>query len=281
MYSLLPRESIPPTLPIREGENFEKLPQRLRESQLEYPLFMKPDVGERGFMARKIQNEPEWQEYHQKAGRDYLVQTFIDLPMEVSLFYYRYPHESRGHITSLVGKELLSVKGDGRSTLKELIMAYPRACLQWEQLKKKWDGRINDIIAKDDILILVENANHSKGAKFCDLTHMVDDALLSVIENCLHNTPDFYYGRFDIKCLSIESLKEGKDFCIIELNGVGAEPIDMYVPDLPLLKGWQILLRHWNIMYQIAKANQSKGFQYPPSVAGFRKFFAYRRLVHH
>jgi hypothetical protein len=46
-------------------------------------------------------------------------------------------------------------------------------------------------------------------------------------------------------------------YSIIELNGVGAEPIDMYIPKLSLWKGLSILVYHWKKMYEIAAYNMN------------------------
>ena len=90
------------------------------------PFAVKPDVGMMGFMFRKIENVEQFQKYHSAMHVDYILQHFIDYPLEVSVFYYRYPNEASGHITGFLKKEFLQVTGDGVSTLLELILQYPR-----------------------------------------------------------------------------------------------------------------------------------------------------------
>jgi hypothetical protein len=72
----------------------------------------------------------------------------------------------------------------------------------------------------------------------------------------------FYYGRYDIKCRSIEDLKAGKHFSILEYNGSGAEPHHVYGNGYTLLAACKILVQHWQILFQISKANNKKGIAY-------------------
>ena len=57
---------------------------------------MKPEVGGQGILFRKINNEAQLKNYHEQVPVEYFVQEFIEYPLEVSLFYYRYPGESKG-----------------------------------------------------------------------------------------------------------------------------------------------------------------------------------------
>jgi len=35
--------------------------------------------------------------------------------------------------------------------------------------------------------------------------------------------PDFFFGRYDVRYASPEALRNGESFCIVEINGAGAE----------------------------------------------------------
>ena len=74
-----------------------------------------------GLMFRKIGSFGELYDYHRRMTLDYLIQEFVDYPLEVSVFYYRFPGAAKGHITGFIKKECLSVTGDGTSTLLQLI----------------------------------------------------------------------------------------------------------------------------------------------------------------
>ena len=81
-------------------------------------------------MFRKIRNEKQLQEYHAYNKVELLIQEYVDLPMEFSVFYIRYPGEKRGKITGFILKDYLAVTGDGISTLLGLIRKHPRASLR-------------------------------------------------------------------------------------------------------------------------------------------------------
>ena len=58
-----------------------------------------------------------------------VVQRYAPGPHEVGVFYYRFPHEARGHIFTITEKIFPKLSGDGRSTIAELIQRDPRARL--------------------------------------------------------------------------------------------------------------------------------------------------------
>ena len=278
MYDLLPKNSYPKTILIKHGVGWEEAKSLLN---FPYPIMLKPDIGERGYRAVKANDEKEWQQYHATAMTDYLLQTYIDLPVEISIFYYRIPGEQCGHITSVVGKKLLQVTGDGKKSLKELILSYPRAALQVDRLKARWGNRFDEVIAKGEVVRLIDNANHSKGAEFYLLNEEIDDALLRKTEELLVNAHEFYYGRFDIRCKDVASLRDGTAFSVIELNGLGAEPLDMYIPEIPLKKGISILMKHWRVVGKIAAKNHQSTYPYERGFDVYKRFAAYRKLVQH
>ena len=73
--------------------------------------------------------------------------------------------------------------------------------------------------------------NHARGAKFTNVTHWADEALITSIDEVCRQIPNFYYGRLDIRYNTLEELKQGKNFRIIELNGAGSEPTHIYDPE--------------------------------------------------
>ena len=68
--------------------------------------------------------------YHERIPVEYIVQDLIELPVEVSVFYYRHPNQKKGTVSGFIDKELLHVKGDGVSTLKELTAQHPPCKIQ-------------------------------------------------------------------------------------------------------------------------------------------------------
>ena len=120
--------------------------------------------------------------------------------------------------------------------------------------------RLNDVIAKDEVYILSLALNLSRGGKLVSLANENDECLLKMFDDLSHYT-SFYYGRYDIKCNSIEELKQGK-FSILEFNGSGAEPHHAYGNNNTLWQAQKIFLHHWKVLYQISKYNHQNGYCY-------------------
>jgi hypothetical protein len=177
----------------------------------------------------------------------------------VSVFYYRIPDQQKGTITGFLKKEFLEVKGDGVSTLGKLIDEYERVRFRLEEMKSKHASRLNEVLPAGESYVLSNALNLSRGGKLVSLEGEKDDRLLSVFDKLSHYAGHFYYGRYDIKCASIESLKEGKDFAILEYNGCGAEPHHIYGNGHSLFKAYQIVLQHWKKLFEISRHNHRNG----------------------
>jgi hypothetical protein len=104
--------------------------------------------------------------------------------------------------------------------------------------------------------------NHNRGARFICLKHEIDEALHQVFDDLNKQVPHFYYGRYDIKAASVEDLKAGRNFYILEYNGSGAEPNHIYDAGLSLFEAYREILRHWKVLYDISKYNHQNGFPY-------------------
>jgi hypothetical protein len=71
-------------------------------------------------------------------------------------------------------------------------------------------------------------------------------------------------------CNSVEDLKQGNNFIILEYNGCGAEPNHFYDTGYTLTGAWKEILKHWKILYKISKYNHNKGVEYWPLKKGIR-----------
>jgi hypothetical protein len=261
MYKQLPEHTYPKSIYISPNTALSDLKEKIAENNFTYPFAVKPDAGMMGFMFRRIDNEDALIKYHTKMPVNYIVQELSDYPLEVSVFYYRFPTEKKGTITGFLKKEFLEVVGDGVSTLLALILNYERVRLRIDEIKAKHADNLEMILPKEKIYVLSYALNLSRGGRLVSLEHEKDEQLLKVFDELSHYTKHFYYGRYDIKCASIESLKNGKDFTILEYNGCGAEPHHAYGNGNTLFEAYRIFLHHWNILYKIASYNNSHGFK--------------------
>jgi hypothetical protein len=260
MYKQLPAHLLPNSIFISPTISFKELQQLVLENNFTYPFAVKPDAGMMGFMFRRINNAVELLAYHEKITVNYIIQTFINYPLEVSVFYYRYPNEQKGTITGFIKKEFLQVVGDGEATLLELINNYERVRFRQDEMLAKHADQLENIVPKDEIYILSYALNLSRGGRLVSLEHEKDETLLKVFDDISHYTKYFYYGRYDIKCASIQDLKEGKNFSILEYNGCGAEPHHAYGNGNTLFQAYAIFLHHWKVLYKIASYNHNHGF---------------------
>ena len=259
MYAQLPPGTYPKSTYIPHHVSFEEAEALLLQAGISYPFAVKPDVGMMGFMFRRIENQADFKYYHQKMPADYILQDLVKYPLEVSVFYYRMPNQQSGTITGFLKKEFLQVVGDGTSTLDQLIANYPRVRFRQEEMRGKHKEHLQDVLLNGEIYYLSYALNLSRGGRMVSLAHEKDDRLLKVFDELSHYTGNFYYGRYDIKCASVEDLKQGKNYSILEYNGCGAEPHHVYGNGYTLIQAYRILLHHWKMLFEISKYNYQKG----------------------
>ena len=226
-----------------------------------FPLIAKPNIGERGFKVEKINNNAALTKYHNDVLCDYILQEFIDYPIELGVFYYRLPNDEKGSVTSIAIKEFMTVTGDGKSSILELMNESPRARFQIKSMKKKLGHKINMIIPKDEKLLLEPIGNHCRGTRFINGNYLINEKLHIVFNNITKNMNGFYYGRFDLKVKSIDDLYEGENIKIMELNGASSEPGHIYDSSYGLVNAYTNLMFHWNILANIAIQNKAKGIK--------------------
>jgi hypothetical protein len=76
----------------------------------------------------------------------------------------------------------------------------------------------------------------------------------------LRSMPEVYYGRFDMRVGSWDSLRSGQDIRILEFNGTSSDPAHIYQPGYSLISAYRDIAFHWHIMYRIAQQNKRRGF---------------------
>jgi len=270
MYQQLPPGSYPKSIFISPSVSFDEVRDRA-ESGFNYPFAAKPDAGMMGFMFRRINDAQQLEEYHKKMPVNYILQDLVIYPLEVSVFYYRMPDQEKGTITGFIKKDFLKVQGDGRSTVSELMENYERARFRLDELMAKHADNLDKVIPAGEDYFLSYALNLSRGGRLISLEHEKDDRLLKVFDELSHYTKHFYYGRYDIKCASVEDLRQGKNFSILEYNGCGAEPHHAYGNGNTLIQAYKIFLHHWRILYRISAYNHRHGFPR----WGFRRGMAY------
>ncbi len=262
IYGLIPRQYIPNTVFLSKDEAPDVALGRIRASGITYPFIVKPDIGMKSFGVEKIHDELQFREYVRKTPSHYLAQELIPYGNEVGVFYVRKPGEALGKVTGIVSKEFLSVVGDGKSTVLELIKKNPRSHLQLHRLEKKLGERLYTVLEEGDEYILVPYGSHTRGAKFVDISHQLNDALTKTINEICTPMEDFHYGRLDVLYHTFDDLCQGKNFSVIEINGAGGEATHIYDPKHSLWFAWKEITRHWGMMCEVSMLNHQKGHSY-------------------
>ena len=111
-------------------------------------------------------------------------------------------------------------------------------------------------------VVLVPYGNHVLGATFLNYNHIIDEQLTNTIDKISRRIDGFYYGRYDLRCNSIEDLKAGENFSIMEVNGARAEPAHIYEPGFSFFKAQLTIAKHFRMMYEAARENHKNGVAY-------------------
>jgi hypothetical protein len=118
---------------------------------------------------------------------------------------------------------------------------------------------LHRIPARGEKIKLVEVGTHCRGAMFFNGESIRTPALEEKIDEISKSFNGFYFGRYDIRTPSIESIKQGRDFKVVELNGVTSEATHIYDPKNSLRNGYRVLLKQWRMAFEIGALNRRRG----------------------
>jgi len=279
IYDIIPPQFIPKTLFFKLGTNVDEILKAVAGSGISFPCIAKPDMGGKGRGVEKIYALNDIAVYAAKIKMDFLVQEFIPYPEEVGIFYCRMPDQADGFVSGIVAKEFLIVKGDGTSTLTQLIEKDPRYHFQLSALQKLYGNGLNLVLEQAELKNLVPYGNHARGAKFIDVSHWADEAFTKTWDSILKQIPEFYFGRLDIMYSNASDLKAGKNFSIVELNGAGSEPTHIYDPRHSIFFAWKEIARHFSLLCSISIKNHQRGFRYLTLKEGMKMFKENRAVM--
>jgi hypothetical protein len=272
IYSLIPPALQPVTLFFQSDTPPLKVLEQLDQAGFQYPMIGKPDMGARGRGVKKLDDESAVELYVTESKNDFHIQEYIPFENEAGIFYYRFPGESKGDISGFVHKQFLTVRGDGKQSIRDLLINNPRAILQLTTLEREDPDMLLRVIAQGELFTVVPYGNHARGAMFLDDSASVSSGLVDILDDICKQIPEFYFGRLDIRYKSRELLEKGKSFSIIEVNGAGSEPTHMYDPKHSLFFAWKEIIRHWVILFKISRANHRRGFRYLNFQEGIQMF---------
>lgn len=229
------------------------------ELGLDYPFILKPDVGQRGVGVKLIYTPEQAATVLRASTAAFLAQRYIPGPLEVGVFYYRFPDEPRGRVFAITEKVFPTVTGDGRRTIEELVWSDPRARIIAEKYLQRLGNRRSEVPSADEGVKLVEAGNHAQGCIFRDGWHLWSEALEQRLDDISRRLEGFYVGRYDLRYASPEDLRAGRNFQIVELNGAASEATNIYDARTSLRAAYRTLFRQWEIVFAIGAANRRRG----------------------
>jgi membrane protein DedA with SNARE-associated domain len=245
---------------------------------MNFPLILKPDVGQRGVGIKLVRTREQAENYLRQTFAPLIVQRYASGPFEVGIFYYRFPNETRGKVFTITEKIFPVLIGDGQNTIAELIQCDSRARLIADIYLKRFAMRRNEILPAGESLKLVEAGNHAQGCIFCDGWRFWSPELEARIDEISRSLTGFFIGRYDIRFANEEDLRAGKKFQIIELNGAASEATSIYDPRNSLYSAYRTLFRQWDLVFAIGAENRRRGFAPTKFLPVWKKWREYSKV---
>lgn len=274
IFSLIPDTYVPNTYLVEVGATNKALEAA---ADLGYPLIGKPNIGERGNWVKKINSEEELLTYVSQCRVEFLLQELVEYPIELGVFFVRRPSETTGQITSIVRKRFLSVVGDGSQSINQLLKQSDRALLTADLQSDFLTKMGNQVPAFGEEVLIEPIGNHCRGTQFLNDNEQITEKLNEAFNRLAAQIPEFFYGRFDLRCQSYEELVQLRSFKIMELNGAGAEPAHIYQPGYSLWKAYRVILWHFRVLAEISAENKKRGHPYWTLKEGVQKWKAYKK----
>ncbi len=247
-------------IPSESKRDLEAIKQQIKKNNFNYPFICKPDRGHRGNGFKIIRVLDDLIDYMKICERPFLIQEYIDYPLEYGVFWVKIPGQKKGRITSITRKILPYLKGDGKSKLSDLILSDRRAKYMAVAYFEKNKNNLDKVIAANDIYRICSAGNHCQGAVFEDGRDDLSGMTLEKLEEICNSVRGYDFGRMDIKFKDKESLANGKEFKILEVNGSEAESTHIYDRKYSLLYAYKTLYKQWDTLFRIAKINRENGF---------------------
>lgn len=223
-----------------------------------FPVVLKPDTGERGEGVTVVHDGIAAGLVLADCPGLVIAQEYIPGP-EFGVFYYRRPGEEDGHIFSITEKHLISVTGDGRRTLEQLILTDDRAVCMAQFFLKAHAENLLSVPEDGQRVPLTQLGTHSRGALFLDGADHITPELEREVDRISKVFEGFYFGRYDIRTPSVDDFRAGKNLTVLELNGVTSESTNIYDPKYGLAFAYRTLFAQWRLCFEIAAGNAAAG----------------------
>lgn len=265
-----------------DGNDLAIAEAAMAQRGLGYPVVAKPDMSCNGVGVRVIGNAAELRAYlaaFPRAARLQL-QRLVTYEGEAGIFYIRRPGEAQGRITSVTLKFPPTVIGDGTHSVRQLINADPRLDAVSRLLLKKLGAKADRVPEPGESVRLVFVGNHCRGSTFKDGMNIVTPALTAQIDAIARDVSDLHFSRIDLRYLSLDDLRAGKNFKIIEFNGSGSEATHIWDPQMTLREAYAAQFFHYGEAFRIGAAIRAlKGLRPTSPLHLFALWLQQKRLM--
>jgi hypothetical protein len=253
----------------------------MRQADLFFPLIAKPDIGQNGAGVKIIRDAGSLMQWLAAYPCQTIVilQKLIEDEGEAGVFYVRHPKQSRGQILSLTLKHLPSVRGDGVSTLRELILEDHRARHFAPLYFARHANRLDRVLPEGKRLRLVSVGNHCRGAVFKNGAAHITPQMETAFDAIAREIPGFYFGRFDVKFKALGDLEQGRDFNILEINGADSEMTHIWDADETLMGAYATLYRQYRSVFEIGAYNRAQGTKPISTISFITQWNRRRKLL--
>ena len=245
-----------------------------------YPLIAKPDLGWCGYGVRRVEDDAALLDYARQfpPGATFIVQQLVAAPLEAGLFYARDPAAQRGRLLSVTVRHPPTVVGDGVRDVATLIGADPRLARHGAAFAAILGSAWHDVPGVGEARIITTVASLRVGARYEDVSSCASPALQARIDAIALSMKGFHWGRFDVRCASLDALREGV-FQIIEVNGAGSEAINFWDPAFTLASAFAGVFAKQTLLFRLSAAMRRAGHGPMGVVALSRAWLRQRRLV--
>jgi hypothetical protein len=242
------------------------------------PVIVKPDSGQRGIAVKLVRDANAFRAVFRASHAPLLVQRYEDGSCEVGLFVMRAEGE-RARLFAICEKRFPFAVGDGRASLREIIMRDRRLRLQERVFLTRLGDEADRIPAEGERIRLANAGNHAQGCLFVDGERLRTPALEAWVKRACESARGFHYGRLDVRFADESACMRGEGGVILEANGILSEATNMYDPSFGALRAWGIMRGHWREAFRIGAKNRARGVPGMALLAVLRHWREWRRTA--
>jgi hypothetical protein len=260
---MLARAATAPFASVRKHRGLDKpaLQAAMTSAGLEFPIIVKPDLGMCGYGVRKVDTLRELfcYAFHFPDAETMILQQYLPQENEAGIFYVRDPATGVGRVSGLALRYFPQVTGDGRSTIAQLIKASCRAKRSLGKCTHRGTADLDRVPAAGERVRLSTIGSTRVGGLYRDGGDCITPALTAAIDAIARDMKDFHFGRFDVRFTTMEALRAGTGFTIMEVNGAGSEAIEAWDPGTGLVAGLRTIFAKQRRLFEVGAANRKRG----------------------